>query len=58
VQAQRAVTPSLQAVYWAIQGRYADLARDDEPNPSRSLIARFQSEVNTQIPPDRLWWGD
>jgi hypothetical protein len=58
VQAQRAVTPGMQAVYRAIQGRYLDLARDDEPNPSRKLLARFQSEVNVQIPPQQLWWGD
>jgi len=48
----------MQAVYRAIQTRYIDLARDDEPNPSRKLIARFQSEVNAQVPPDRFWWGD
>jgi hypothetical protein len=58
VTAQRELTPGMQAVYRAIQGRYLDLARDDEPNPSRSLIARFQSEVNKQIPPEQLWWGD
>jgi hypothetical protein len=54
VQAQRSATPGMQAVYRAIQGRYIDLAR----NPSRKLLARFQSEVNVQIPPEQLWWGD
>ena len=58
VQAERAFTPGLQAGYRAIYGRYTDLARDDEPNPSRRLITRFQSEVNVQIPAATLWWGD
>lgn len=58
IQAQQGFTPGMQAVYRAIHGRHVDLARDDEPSPSRRLLARFQSEVNTQIPPEKLWWGE
>lgn|SRR5579859_1977304 len=58
ILAQQSFTPGMQSVYRAIHSRYVDLARDDEPNPSRRLIARFQSEVNAQIPPDKLWWGE
>jgi hypothetical protein len=58
INAQRTLTPGMQAVYRAVHARFIDLARDDEPNPSRRLIARFQSEVNVQVPPERFWWGD
>lgn len=38
-----------------IRQKYIELARQDDPDPPKYLMRRFQKEINTQVPPDTLW---
>jgi hypothetical protein len=35
--------------------QHRDMALDDDPKPSRSLVTKFMREVEIQIPPEQLW---
>jgi hypothetical protein len=58
IQAKRFLAPELEAEYRSIYERYEELARDDDPAPSKKLLTRFQLEVEEQIPASHLWWGE
>jgi hypothetical protein len=48
-------TPELEREFAQISKRNREMASDDDPYPSKKLVARFQAEVNAQIPPSSLW---
>lgn len=39
-----------------IRDRYRSLSADDDPIPSRRLVARLQEEINTKVPPTSLFY--
>jgi hypothetical protein len=58
IQAEQVLTSDMRCEYRARYERHKELARYDEPHPSHKLIARFQHEVQAQIPAERLWWSE
>jgi hypothetical protein len=56
IATQRQVTPEMNTEYLRINEDYTELAALDDPVPQAALQARFEREVNSEIPPDSLWW--
>ncbi|HEV2189877.1 MAG TPA: DUF4062 domain-containing protein [Stellaceae bacterium] len=54
VKAQRGLTDTSWNRFRRIRSRIAKLERQ-EPFPDRSLVIRFQKEVNHEIPPQSFW---
>ena len=52
----QAITPDLEREYTQLYRRYIQLSNEDDPNPPKKLVERLMSEVNEQVPPERLWW--
>ncbi len=49
------LTQESEREFGQISKRHREMASQDDPYPSRKLVARFTAEVNTQIPPTSLW---
>jgi hypothetical protein len=47
--------PEDERVYRSAQATFSELAKDDDPRPSRRLLTKLQNEVNNEISPETLW---
>jgi hypothetical protein len=52
----RGVSPQVERDVNRVRTRYASLAGDDDPKPSKKLVRRLQSEVNSRIPVGSLFY--
>jgi hypothetical protein len=45
----------IQDDFERINNQHIEMAKDDDPKPSKRLITKFMREVEIQIPPNQLW---
>ena len=55
IRRQTELDPDRLKRSFQIWDRYRQLALQDDPEPNRKLLEKFQAEVNEFLPPDRLW---
>jgi len=55
IETEQVWTKEMEAEFAYISKQDREMAGDDDPKPSKRLVAKFTEEVNLQIPVDRLW---
>jgi|HubBroStandDraft_4_1064222.scaffolds.fasta_scaffold16155_4 hypothetical protein len=55
IRIEKDFTRELERDFEQTRKRHREMAGQDDPDPSKRLIDRFQGEVNAQIPVSSLW---
>lgn len=55
IEMEKKITPEMEKRFLDARERHAQLSKDDDVRPHKSLALRCEREVRAEIPSDRLW---